>query len=102
MRRKHPTTIIAHNFRNRQFYDAVAGDAEEYWRELLPKLGDEGVEILIAAHGKAVARAARLQDKINTFKSIIASAHDIIGIGDEDALAILAGWSTHNVVREEE
>ena len=102
MRRKHPITVIAHDFRNRQAYEAIAGDAEEYWRELLPKLGDGGLDMLLAAHGRAVAKSARLQDKLNTFKSIIASASGISAPSDEDALALLAGWSVHNVIRDEE
>ena len=49
-----------------------------------------------------MARAARLQDKLNTFKAIIASAHGVVAMSDEDTLAVLAGWSAFNVVRDEE
>lgn len=103
-RRKHPTTVIAHTYRPRQFYEPIAAAAEEYWEELLPKLGDGGIKILLAAHGRSVARAARLQDKLNTFKQIISAAQGVEGgsISDEDALAVLAGWTVHNVVREEQ
>jgi hypothetical protein len=102
MRRKHPITVIAHDFRNRQAYEAIASDAEAYWRKLLPSLGDDGLDILVAAHGRAVARAARCRDKLNTFKNIISSAMNIENPSDEDALALLAGWTVHNVVSGEE
>lgn len=79
-----------------EHYDQIAVEASAKWREIADTLGDEALDRTIQQLGRVISHRARLVDKLNLYKTLIADGigKDDGGLSDHQAIVILAGWAT--------
>jgi hypothetical protein len=89
------------------YYHKIAADAEDKWWQIIAGIDDQTLALgkTVEHLSRVLSHRARLTDKLNLFKTLIADGigKEDGGLTDHEALLILAGWATeHRVLSGEE